>query len=696
MFKRLSLANAFLLAIILPMLLALSTLAFYLADKFVQLEAAREASHLLITIEKLDEVARAHAVERGLTAGFLASGGERFSADLRIQRSQSDDAIAALQALESQGLVGIPESTVRRIFDPVFNLAANIPTLRSNVDALNAPNAFNFYSNINAAALDGMVSVNAEVDNQRVTRSLNALIAALWSRERLGQIRGRLNAYYASAEADQVAFIRVSQYISNLADQRRVFDIFAPESAKTGLREIRESSEYQKMQSALDAFLASGGTQRLDDPTGGQWFEVATAALEQYGDLGKVIYRDTVTVADDNADTLSQEVFFHSVASAGVLALFSGLIFSIARRVRRTLLQNNMLVAAVEASPVGLLITNPQRRDMPITYVNAGFTHITGYSRDDVLGKNCRFLQGPGTDPGKVVQIREAIRQEQEISLELLNYRKDGTAFWNLLLVSPVFDPNQTLIAYVGIQQDTTERKRLDRMKDEFVSTVSHELRTPLTSISGSLGLVLGGAAGEVPPKAKEMLMVAQRNGTRLARLINDLLDFEKIAAEKLTFTMARHDIGELVTQSIEANKQYGADRRVQLAFTRTPEPVMVHVDEDRLQQVLSNLLSNAIKFSPDGEQVQVTVSVMGEQVRVSVRDAGPGVPESFRERIFEKFAQAESSSTRPQGGTGLGLAISQELIIRMGGTIDFQSTEGRGSVFWFDLPIVEEGVLPR
>lgn len=457
MFKRLSLANAFLLVIILPMLLALSTLAFYLSDKFVQLEAAREASALLITIETLDEVARAHAVERGLTAGFLASGGERFSADLRNHRSRSDDAIAALQALERQGLEGIPESTVRRIVDPVLDLAANIPTLRSTVDTLNAPDAFNFYSTINAAALDGMASVNAEVDNQRVTRSLNALIATLWSRERLGQIRGRLNAYYASAEADQVAFIRVSQYISNLADQRRVFDLFASDSAKAALREIQASSEYQQMQSALDAFLASGGTQSLNDPTGGQWFAVATAALEKYGDLGKAIYRDTVAVADDNADVLSQEVLFHSLASAGVLALFSGLIFSIARRVRRTLLQNDMLVAAVEASPVGLSIADPQSPDMPITYVNAGFTHITGYSREDVLGKNCRFLQGPGTDPGKVVQIREAIKQEQEISLELLNYRKDGTAFWNQLLVSPVFDQNQTLIAYVGIQQDTTE-----------------------------------------------------------------------------------------------------------------------------------------------------------------------------------------------------------------------------------------------
>ena len=690
MFARLTLVNAFLLVIILTMSLALSTLVFYLFDQFERLSAAEEATQLLITIERLDDVARTHAAERGLTAGFLASGGEKFTTELRKQRSKSDAAIAALQALESEGLTGVSAKTLQGIFDPLLELAAKKPTVRQEIDDLNAKGAFGFYSNINAAALDGMSSVNSEIDNREVTRALNAFISVAWSGERLGQIRGRLNAYYASAEADQVAFIRVEQYIANLAEHRRVFNLFASQSALAASRAILKTSEFQKMQSALDEFLVAGGNRSLEDPTNGQWFQVATAAIAKYGNLGKEIYRDTVGLADDSFDAISARIFTYVLAFSLVLVMVSGLIYIIVRGARRTLRQNDLLVAAVEASPIGLSISDPKQPDLPITYVNPGFTQITGYSEREVLGRNCRFLQGPDTAPDKIESIREAIRQQQELSLELLNYRKDGTPFWNLLRISPIFNESHALIAYVGVQQDVTEQKRLDRMKDEFVSTVSHELRTPLTSVSGSLGLILGGAAGEVSPKAEKLLEIAQKNSKQLTLLINDLLDIEKLEAGKLTFTVADYELGDLVASSIETNKNFGAKRNVQLAFTRNTDPILVNVDEDRLQQVLSNLLSNGIKFSPDGETVQVTVTPMGEKVRVSVSDNGPGIPQSFRDQVFEKFTQADASSTRQKGGTGLGLAISRELIIRMDGDIGFESTEGSGSVFWFDLPVVD------
>jgi PAS domain S-box-containing protein len=687
MFGRLTLANAFLLVFILPMALALSSLAFYFSAQLKQWDAAAEASQLLTSIEKLDEIARNHAVERGLTAGFLASGGAQFSAVLQQARAESDAAIAAVERLEAEGLDGIPETRLENILSPVLALSAQAPALRQAVDELNAPNAFRFYSEINATALDAMGSVNSEIDDRGVTRSLNALIAITWTRERLGQIRGRLNAYYASGEADQVAYIRVSQYIANLAEQRRVFNLYASDSAKAAAATILQTKEFRDMQSALDDFLASEGTQSLDDPTNGEWFQVATSALEKYGDLGKTIYSDSVDLAEDRADSILREIFIYSLAFTAVLVVFSVSIASIFRRVRRTLRQNDLLAAAIEASPVGLTIADPHQVDAPITYINPGFTEITGYSAEEAIGRNCRFLQGPETSTEQLQQIRQAIRQQRAVRLELLNYRKDGTSFWNQLYISPVFDKRRDLIAYVGIQQDATERKRLDRLKDEFISTVSHELRTPLTSISGSLGLILGGASGEVSVQSTKLLKIAQKNSQRLGELINDLLDFDKIAAGKLEFATARHDIGDLVAHSIEANKQYGADKNIHFKLHGNNGSIMVNVDERRLQQVLSNLLSNAVKFSPNGATVQVTVSLRDDWVRVSVSDEGPGIPQSFRRRIFEKFSQADGSSTRNQGGTGLGLAISRELIIRMGGRIDFQSTEGRGAVFWFDLP---------
>lgn len=239
----------------------------------------------------------------------------------------------------------------------------------------------------------------------------------------------------------------------------------------------------------------------------------------------------------------------------------------------------------------------------------------------------------------------------------------------------------------IGTNTDISQRKRIDLMKSEFVSTVSHELRTPLTSISGALGLIAGGVTGELPAQAKQMIDIAYKNSLHLSDLINDLLDMEKLVAGKMHFDLKLQPLMPLVELSIESILAYGAQNQVSFALTER-EDVQVNVDEMRLQQVMSNLLSNAAKFSPHGTQVEITVRRIDGRVRVEVNDHGEGVPAEFQSRIFEKFSQADSSDTRQKGGTGLGLAISKELIERMNGTIGFRSVPGQGACFYFELPL--------
>ncbi|WP_110666393.1 ATP-binding protein [Salinicola halophilus] len=241
-----------------------------------------------------------------------------------------------------------------------------------------------------------------------------------------------------------------------------------------------------------------------------------------------------------------------------------------------------------------------------------------------------------------------------------------------------------------GFVHDVTERKRGERLKGEFISTVSHELRTPLTSISGSLGLIQGGALGTPPESMRSMLAVAHSNAQRLILLINDLLDMEKLVAGKMAFEMREQALMPLIDQAVESNQAYADQYRVHYVVSQRLDGVTVSVDAMRLQQVLSNLLSNAAKFSPPDMQVEVRVEPVGDRVRVSVIDHGPGIPETFHERIFQKFSQADASTTRKQGGTGLGLAITRELIERMRGAIDFFSEEGQGACFFFELPRLE------
>lgn len=239
----------------------------------------------------------------------------------------------------------------------------------------------------------------------------------------------------------------------------------------------------------------------------------------------------------------------------------------------------------------------------------------------------------------------------------------------------------------VDMQLARDEAERASRVKSEFISTVSHELRTPLTAISGALGLIGGGAVGLLSPQALEMVGIAKKNSQRLSYLINDLLDMEGLMAGKLHFDMRALELMPLLEQSLVENQAYADQHKVRYAITHRVDGAWVWGDAQRLLQVLANLLSNAAKFSPEGAMVEVAVRRCDEMVRVEVRDHGPGIPASFQDRIFQKFSQADASDTRQKGGTGLGLAISRGLMERMGGSIGFESQEGQGACFFFELP---------
>jgi signal transduction histidine kinase len=233
-----------------------------------------------------------------------------------------------------------------------------------------------------------------------------------------------------------------------------------------------------------------------------------------------------------------------------------------------------------------------------------------------------------------------------------------------------------------------SERKRLERLKDEFVSTVSHELRTPLTSISGSLGLLVGKAAGILPEPARRLLEIAHTNSQRLVRLINDILDIEKLESGHVVFDLKRIEVRSLLERTVEAIKGFAEGHNVRVQIENSSAVAEVLADADRLAQVVTNLLSNAIKFSPPDNEVVVTIEKEPDLVRILVRDHGPGIPPDFKSRIFERFAQAEATNARRKGGTGLGLSIVKQIVDRLGGEVGFCDAIGGGTVFHVELPI--------
>ena len=247
--------------------------------------------------------------------------------------------------------------------------------------------------------------------------------------------------------------------------------------------------------------------------------------------------------------------------------------------------------------------------------------------------------------------------------------------------------------------RDQTERRRIERMKEEFLATVSHELRTPLTSIVGALGLLASGAAGTLTEPASGLLAVAQRNGERLSRLIDDVLDLTKLEGNRLQFHARSHALAPLINEALQANQGQAGRHGVALAFDCEAQDARAVVDADRFLQIMANLLSNAIKHTPSGAAVRVRLAGCVDGWRIQVQDSGPGIAAHFRRHLFEKFSQADGSDRRAHGGTGLGLYITRMLVERMGGTIGAEPShpDQPGACFQVTFPLAggDSGTTP-
>jgi len=359
--------------------------------------------------------------------------------------------------------------------------------------------------------------------------------------------------------------------------------------------------------------------------------------------------------------------------------------------------------------------------DGVIQLFNIGAERMLGWDACDVVNKKTLAdFRDPEEAIDRADELSAEVGTKIEPGLEALAFkasrgigdkyeptciRKDGSRFAAAMSVTALRDDETKIIGYLLIATDNSALVKIavdkkiaanvekDRLKDEFVATVSHELRTPLTSIAGALGLLTGNKAGKLPDAAMRLLRIAHTNSQRLVRLLNDILDIEKLEAGKVVFDLKRVEVMTLAKQAIKENRKFAESHDVRIRLDPKSTPANVCADPDRLIQVLTNLLSNGIKFSPRGEVVVVAVEMRDKTVHISIRDHGPGIPADFKSRIFEKFAQANGTDARQKGGTGLGLSISKAIVERLDGAIDFEDAPGGGATLNVELPSWNDAV---
>jgi len=323
--------------------------------------------------------------------------------------------------------------------------------------------------------------------------------------------------------------------------------------------------------------------------------------------------------------------------------------------------------------------------------LESGCREIKQYKAKEIIGQHFSIFY---TEDSK-----KKNHPQQELELAIKNGRyeeedwrikKDSTLFWANVIITPIYNDLGVLIGFGKVTRDLSERRKIEQIKNEFISVVSHELRTPLTSIRGSLNLLYESEVAKISEKNKKLLSIANNNCERLTRLINDVLDVEKIKDGQMVFNCEYLNLKSLIEEAIYLNEMYADKYDVHLECESLID-AYVYVDADRLIQVLTNLVSNAVKFSPKGGRVNITMNLENKSVLVSVKDQGQGIPIDFKDKIFQRFSQADSSMGRKKDGTGLGLAISKAIIEQHHGSLNYSSNENRGAIFYFCLPLARE-----
>jgi PAS domain S-box-containing protein len=348
-----------------------------------------------------------------------------------------------------------------------------------------------------------------------------------------------------------------------------------------------------------------------------------------------------------------------------------------------------------DASRSPLIVTDNQREDNPIIYSNQAFLDLTGYDMTDIIGHNCRFLQGEDSDSQTVAQLRDGVKNCEYVRVTLKNYRKDGTPFWNDLVMSPIKDSKGVTTHFMGMQLDITERidaelaleqksndlEASNHELEQFTYATSHDLQEPLRMVNSYVQLLKNRYDDKLDDDAKVFLDYAAEGADRMQQLINDLLTLSRVSNESDRFKTINMSVP--VGRAVSNLKMSIEESNATITVEKLPS---ANVDPVQITQLFQNLISNALKYQQPGAQPVITITARkeGTSYIYSVTDNGIGIPQNHFERIFVIFQRLHTRSEYP--GTGVGLAICKKIVDRHGGQIWVESAEGSGSTFSFTL----------
>lgn len=368
---------------------------------------------------------------------------------------------------------------------------------------------------------------------------------------------------------------------------------------------------------------------------------------------------------------------------------------------------------AVASTRSAVIITDCKQPDNPIIYANKAFSKLTGYSEKEVIGRNCRFLQGAETEADTIQEIRDAVAKLKETHVVIKNYRKSGQAFWNDLIVSPVVNDDGEVTHFIGFQMDVSDKIRsselrhtaklldderkhltvLNRAKDDFVSLASHQLRTPATAVKQNIGMILQGYMGDISEQQRKLLEEAYKSNERQLEIVDDLLQTARLDSGKLKLAQRKVDIVQLTQAIIDECAAIFMQKKQNVKFSYPSSSFVINGDSQNMRIALENIIENASKYSPKNTEIEIEIVAKPKKVLICVRDEGPGIAKKDLKKVFHKFTRLPNKESEEAGGSGLGLYWAKSIIELHGGSIEIESNNGKGTLFSISLPIKREAL---
>ncbi|TZG27984.1 response regulator [Sphingomonas montanisoli] len=470
---------------------------------------------------------------------------------------------------------------------------------------------------------------------------------------------------------------RSNPHSEGRAEERQLAALIQVKLAE--MQEVIELRDRQGFTIARDRLSEGAGKRLMDD--------IRTRVAKLIADESRLLEANVRKNAERTSAT--QQLIWLAIAIIAAIVAIAGYMFGQNRRLRNELALDAADAAARQHAIFNsvsdaIILINPSGS---IETINPAAETIFGYRTENLLRRDISTLVELAPGEGSFLD-RVGYREgtlDHPARMDLVGHCANGNtiALDVVLSVMPLPDG----VHIVAALRDASARKQVERLKDEFISTVSHELRTPLTSVLGSLSLLRGGAAGDLPPPAQRLAEIAENNCQRLIRLINDILDIDQLRTGKLAFDQVTIDLRDVAIRATQAMNGLADRKQIDIAQHLTDAPAMVHADVERLIQVTTNLLSNAIKYSPDGSTIDIEIVDETDRYVVRITDKGPGIAPEFAPHIFGRFAQGAQPEAKMIAGTGLGLAISREIVHTHGGEIWFENVEGAGACFGFSVP---------